>query len=183
MAITSISSGLGGAAVQLLGKGAFSIASRKVTKEAMQDIVKKHILAQQGKGEALSRGEKRVLDAAYDAARKARVGQGDLFGPSPSALVAAGTRASGKGASLQYGFWAGAGAQEYVVGSSQSLSEFKEAGRELTAEEAKLALAMGIPQAALGLIAEKLFVGDLFKRVAGKHAGWQKLLKGPPLGL
>ena len=154
IALSSISTGLGGAAVQILGKGALSIASRKVTKEVMQDIVKKHVLAQQGRGEALSRSEQRILDAAYDTVKKARGAQGELFGVSTTeaGLVAAGTRASGKGASLQYGFLAGAGAQEYVMGSAQSLAEFEDAGRELTAEEAGLALAMGIPQTALGLI-------------------------------
>ena len=170
IALSSISTGLGGAAVQMLGRGALSIASKKVTNEVMKDIVKKHVLAQQGRGPALSRSEQRILDAAYDTVKKARAGQGELFGASPAALVAAGTRDSGKRASLQYGFLAGAGAQEYVMGSAQSLAEFEEAGRELTAEESRLALAMGIPQTALGLIADKLFLGDIFKRVAGKHA-------------
>ena len=169
MAISSLASGFSGFAIQLLGKGTLSLASRKVTKEVMSEIVRKHALATGGRGPALSRSEQRILDAAYDVARKARVGQGELFGPSPSSLIAAGTRASGKGASLQYGFWAGAGAQEYVVGTAQSLAEFGDAGLELTAREAKLAALMGVPQTAIGLFSEKIFFSDVAKRVIGKY--------------
>ena len=169
MAISSLASGFSGFAIQLLGKGTLSLASRKVTKEVMSEIVRKHALATGGRGPALSRSEQRILDAAYDVARKARVGQGELFGPSPSSLIAAGTRASGKGASLQYGFWAGAGAQEYVVGTAQSLAEFGDAGLELTAREAGLAALMGVPQTAIGLFSEKIFFSDVAKRVIGKY--------------
>lgn len=45
----------------MLGRGALSIASRKVTNEVMKDIVKKHVLAQQGRGPALSRANKEFL--------------------------------------------------------------------------------------------------------------------------
>ena len=169
MAVSSISTGLTGAAVQMLGKGLLTTTSRKVTNEVMKDIVKKHVAHKNGRGPALTASEKRILDSAYATARNARTAG---MGARLPDVVAAGTRPAMSINPLNYqaGFWVGAGTQEYVVGSAQSLAEFEDAGRELTAEEAKLALAMGIPQAALGLLSERLFVGDIFKRVSGKHA-------------
>lgn len=58
---------------------------------------------------------------------------------------------------------AGAFGQEYVIGSSQSASEFQEAGRELTPLEAYQSLALGVPQAVLGTASEVLFANALLK--------------------
>ena len=173
MAISSVSTGFGGAAVQMLGKGLLTATSRKVTNEVMKDIVKKHVLARNGRGPALTASEQRILDSAYATARKARTTPTMLpGGASLPQVVSAGTRAPMSLNPLNYqaGFWVGAAGQEYVLGAGQSIGEFDEAGVKLTDEEAKYALAMGIPQAALGTLAERLFVGDIFKRVAGKHA-------------
>ena len=173
MAISSVATGFGGAAVQMLGKGLLTATSRKVTNEVMKDIVKKHVLAKNGRGPALTASEQRILDSAYATARKARTTPTMLSGgASLPQVVSAGTRAPVSLNPLNYqtGFWVGAAGQEYVLGAGQSIGEFDEAGVKLTAEEAKYALAMGIPQAAIGTLSERLFVGDMFKRVAGKHA-------------
>ena len=58
---------------------------------------------------------------------------------------------------------AGAFGQEYLIGSSQSASEFQEAGRELTPLEAYQSLALGVPQAVLGTASEVLFANVLLK--------------------
>ncbi len=70
---------------------------------------------------------------------------------------------------LGYAKWAkrggiaGAFGQEYVVGSSQSASEFQEAGMELTRAEAAQAALLGIPQAVLGTASETIFANAFLK--------------------
>ena len=170
MAVSSIASGFAGGAVATIGKGVLSSASKKVTNDMMASIVKKHALHKAGKGAALNVNEKAILDAAYETAKKsgqyvnylnvARAGQAANLGRPASVQAIANFPAA------NVGFWAGAFGQEYVVGSSQALAEYDEAGYKLTKEEAKAALGLGIPQAVLGTLGEKLFVGALFKRAA-----------------
>lgn len=170
MAVSSIASGFAGGAVATIGKGVLSSASKKVTNDMMASIVKKHALAKAGKGAALNANEKAILDAAYEAVKKsgqyvnylnvARAGQAANLGRPASVQAIANFPAA------SVGFWAGAFGQEYVVGSSQALAEYDEAGYKLTKEEAAAALKLGIPQAVLGTLGERLFVGALFKRAA-----------------
>jgi len=161
MALSSVASGFTGAAVQVVGKGVIGATSKKVTREVITDILKKENNFKRGIGDALDANEQAILNSAYATVKKA--------GQYPNMVNAARTASpKGPGASLQYGFWAGAGGQEYVVGSAQALSEYSEAGYKLTDEEAKTALALGIPQAIIGTLSEKLFVGALFKKMASK---------------
>ena len=163
MALSSVGSGLTGAAVQVVGKGVLGATGKKVTREIVTDILKKDVNFKRGVGDALTPNEQAILNSAYATVKKA--------GQYPSMLNAAKTAApKGPGTSLQYGFWAGAGGQEYVVGSAQALSEYDEAGYKLTDEEAAAALGLGIPQAIIGTLSEKLFVGALFKGAAAKVA-------------
>jgi len=165
MAVSSIASGLAGGAVATIGKGLLSQGSRKVTKDMMKELVQKQAMHKAGKGPALNANEKAILDAAYETVKKSgqyanylNVAKAGIGKKAPSALD------SFPAASV--GFWAGAFGQEYVVGSSQALVEYDEAGYKLTKEEAKAALGLGIPQAVLGTLGERLFVGALFKRAA-----------------
>ena len=163
MAISSIGSGLTGAAVQVVGKGVLGATGKRVTREIVTDILKKDVNFKRGVGDALTPNEQAILNSAYATVKKA--------GQYPNMLNVARTAApKGPGTSLQYGFWAGAGGQEYVVGSAQALSEYDEAGYKLTDEEAAAALGLGIPQAIIGTLSEKLFVGALFKSAAAKVA-------------
>ena len=61
------------------------------------------------------------------------------------------------------GALAGAFSQEQLIGSSQALSEFQDAGREITADEAASATLLGIPQAVLGTLSEAVFATSLFR--------------------
>ena len=164
MAVTSVASGFTGAAVQAVGKTALSAVSRKITREVMLDILKKNALARRGMGPALDANERAILNSAYGVARKARAGKNIRY----TDVVAGGT-AKKPGLPLSYGFWAGAGGQEYVVGSSQALHEFEEAGYKLTSDEAAAAYGLGIPQAIIGTLGERLFVGALHKRALGGY--------------
>ena len=165
MAVSSVASGFAGGAVATIGKGLLSQGSRKVTKDMMKELVQKQAMHKAGKGPALNANEKAILDAAYETVKKSgqyanylNVAKAGIGKKAPSALD------SFPAASV--GFWAGAFGQEYVVGSSQALVEYDEAGYKLTKEEAKAALGLGIPQAVLGTLGERLFVGALFKRAA-----------------
>ena len=163
MAISSVGSGFTGAAVAAVGKGVLSATSKRVTREVISDILKKKVAHRKGLGEALDEAEEAILAGAYESVK--RMGQYPNFvnlartGSVPSNFPF-----------ISAGFWAGAGGQEYVVGSSQALGEYKEAGYKLTDEEAAAALGLGIPQAIIGTLGEKLFVGALFKRMAGRYA-------------
>ena len=166
--------GFTGMGVQALGKGVISASSKKVTKEMMERIVNKSLAAKKG-GPPLSANEAAILDSAYKMANKvATRGKGRI---PRRALAEAGVKApTGAVAGylrtrpFSYGFWAGAASQEYVSGTAQSLGEYSDAGYKLTKREAALANAMGIPQAFLGTISEKLFVGAMVKNVLGRNA-------------
>tara|TARA_Y100000361_G_scaffold28512_1_gene23423 strand:- start:3465 stop:9263 length:5799 start_codon:yes stop_codon:yes gene_type:complete len=77
----------------------------------------------------------------------------------------------------KYGAVAGAFGQSYVVGSSQSLQEYQEAGIELTKDEAAMAALLGIPQAALDTMGEVFFAKTLFKQAVKRTTLGQTLNK------
>ena len=170
MAVSSIASGFAGGAIATVGKGVLSSASKQLTKDMMASIVKKHALNKAGKGAALNANEKAILKEAYKAVNKA--------GQTANYLnVAKAGRAAnlGRSATVQSisnfpaanaGFWAGAFGQEYVVGTAQAAAEYQDAGYKLTKKEALAARKLGIPQAVLGTLGEKLFIGALGKRAA-----------------
>ena len=85
--------------------------------------------------------------------------------------VAAAAKIPGRGAI------AGAFGQEYVMGSAQSLSEYQEAGIELTQHEAMMASILGVPQAALGTLGEVFFAKTLVKQALKRSALGQTLNK------
>lgn len=62
----------------------------------------------------------------------------------------------------------GAFLQEYKVGTSQSLQEYQEAGRELGKPEAFAALGLGLPQAIVGTAAEVFFAKSLYSMALRK---------------
>jgi len=181
MMMTSLISGFTGAGIQALGANIISAASKKVTKDVMNDIIKKKL-----QGKVLDANENAILNSAYKTLQNAgsrvkNVGYGNL-----AKVRGAGTKAT---QDLRYGAFAGSGSQEFVVGSSQALAEFEDGGIELTKKEALAALGLGIPQTALGLIGDSAIVGPLFKRFsknyvkavaagdkagAAKFAGWLK---------
>jgi len=171
MMVSSISAGLAGAATQAVGKGFLSATSRRVLSKEMKDIVQKEFAIRSGIKNApkLTASEQAILDAAYLTANKAKkMNSMNMRSQLYKAGVGKKTRQFADGAPLSYGFWVGAAGQEYLVGSSQSLAEFQDAGLELTEAEAKQALAMGVPQAAIGLLGENLIAGGLIRRFLGK---------------
>jgi GH24 family phage-related lysozyme (muramidase) len=175
MAFSSVASGFTGAAIAVVGKGLLTAGSKRITKEVISNILKKEVAHKKGLGEALDANEEAILKSAYETVK--RMGQIT----NAENLVSTGVVPSNF-PFVSAGFWAGAGGQEYVVGSSQALGEFKEAGYKLTAEEAWAAYGLGIPQAIIGTIGEKLFVGAMFKSMARRvaktgdkeAAGWMK---------
>ena len=169
----TMASGFTGLGVQALGKGVLSASSKKVTKEMMERIVNKSLAAKKG-GPPLSANEAAILDSAYKMAGKVKTrGKGRI---PRKALAESGAKGYGEVAGylqtrpFSYGFWAGAASQEYVSGTAQSLGEYSDAGYKLTKREAALANAMGIPQALLGTLSEKIFVGAMVKNVLGRNA-------------
>ena len=171
MMVSSVASGIAGAATQAVGKGFLSATSRRVLAKEMKDIVQKDFAVRSGIKNApkLTKSEQAILDAAYLTANKAKTMnamnmRSQLF----KAGVGRKKREFADKTPLSYGFWAGAAGQEYLVGSSQSLAEFQDAGLELTAAEAEQALAMGVPQAAIGLLGENIIAGGLIRRFLGK---------------
>ncbi len=129
MMVSSLSSGLAGAGVGMLGK----FGARTLTKKPL-DLLLKEAIKKKDKGLKLT--------------------------PEEAVLIQEG---------LGYAKWAkrggiaGAFGQEYVVGSSQSASEFQEAGIELTRAEAAQAALLGIPQAVLGTASETIFANAFLK--------------------
>ena len=77
----------------------------------------------------------------------------------------------------KYGAVSGAFGQSYVVGSSQSLQEYQEAGVDLTKDEAVMAAILGIPQAALDTMGEVFFAKAFFKQAVKRTPLGQTLNK------
>jgi len=161
MALSSVASGLSGAAIGVAGRGVLSAASKKYSRKLLRELVKKH-----ARGEALAPDEKAILNSAYETLH--RVNKFSLQGKYSvyADIIKTGHNYQNM-PFISGGFWAGAFGQEYVVGSAQALSEYEDAGYQLTAEEARTALALGIPQAVIGTLGERLFAGAMFKKVAG----------------
>jgi len=142
MAITSVVSAGTGGIVANLGKGSLTGVSRAFLKKKFNNIVKK-----KDNNIKLTAAEAEFLENGYDAARAAKT--------YTSATA------------TKVGMGVGAFGQEYVVGSSQALKEFDDAGFELTKEEAAMAAQLGIPQALLGTLSEGLFFRGMTKMALG----------------
>ena len=142
MAITSVVSAGTGGIVANLGKGSLTGVSRAFLKKKLNNIVKK-----KDNNIKLTAAEAEFLENGYDAARAAKT--------YTSATA------------TKVGMGVGAFGQEYVVGSSQALKEFDDAGFELTKEEAAMAAQLGIPQALLGTLSEGLFFRGMTKMALG----------------
>ena len=184
MALSSLAMAFGGWAVGMVGKGVLSVSSQAVSRKLMKDLVQKSVQAKRGLGPSLDATEQSILNAAYAAVRRIKYPK-DKLGRTynridgkyaeqtvryPELFKYKGKDLPSRALDFPFGatgFWAGAGAQEYIVGSSQSLHEFQEAGFELTKEEAKAAAALGIPQALIGTLGEYIGAKALFKLAAG----------------
>ena len=129
MMTSSLSSGLAGAGVSMLGKFGVRTFSKKPLDSLLKEAIDK-----KNKGLVLSPEERVLIDEGLGYAKWAK--RGGI---------------------------AGAFGQEYVIGSSQSASEFQEAGIELTKAEAAQAALLGIPQAVLGTASETIFASALLK--------------------
>jgi len=166
-AIASIATGFSGAILGGVGKATLNAGAKKYVANKTNKLVNKFHLARQGKGPKLDPLEKDYLQQAYQgvSANKYYFSQKGL--PLAIAKKQLDIRNKIEGVPLgQLGFWTGSGLQSLTVGSSQSLEEFRDAGYELTADEAKAALALGVPQALLDVIGEKVFYGMVFKTAA-----------------
>ena len=142
MAITSLVSAGTGGIVANLGKGSLTGVSRSFLKKKFNNIVKK-----QENGIKLTAAEAEFVENGYQAAKAAKT--------YTSATA------------TKVGMGVGAFGQEYVVGSSQALKEFDDAGFELTKEEAKMAASLGVPQALLGTLSEGIFFRGMTKMALG----------------
>jgi hypothetical protein len=157
-AIFSVASGGTGAIAGFAGKAAITHTGKAYTRRKLVEIQKKKL-----RKEALTPAETNMLEMAFQGIRSAKYSKG-----GQEAAAAAYRRSIAEGLNLPtMGFWAGSFAQGEVVGASQSFKEFKDAGYELTQDEAWAALALGVPQAALDVLGEKVFYDVLLKNAAG----------------
>lgn len=141
-AMETVASAIAGGGIGFLLKEGVKRTGKAATKQLIKDALKKYRMAGGGTAglNALSPAERLILEESWKLGNR---------------LV--------KGGSIT-----GAFLQEYKVGTSQSFSEFKEAGRELTSAEAFSALGLGLPQAIIGTAAEVLFAGALYKMALRK---------------
>ena len=141
-AMETVASAIAGGGIGFLLKEGVKRTGKAATKQLIKDALKKYRMAGGGTAglNALSPAERLILEESWKLGNR---------------LV--------KGGSIT-----GAFLQEYKVGTSQSFSEFKEAGRELTSSEAFAALGLGLPQAIIGTAAEVLFAGALYKMALRK---------------
>ncbi len=116
-----------------------------------------------GIGPALTPQEDEILESVYQGLRAAKY---TAAGQAEAAAALQAARAS-KVPFAKLGFWSGAFAQGEIVGASQSFQEYEDAGYELTKDEAQMALLLGIPQAALDTLGERVFFGALTKKLTG----------------
>lgn len=162
-ALFSIASGGTGLLVGLLGKGIVTTAGKSAAKKMLVDLQKKKLNFKKGTGPALTPEENEILESVYQGLRAAK------YTPAGQAEAAAALQAA-RASNIPYaqlGFWSGAFAQGEVVGASQSFQEYEEAGYELSADEAKMALLLGIPQATLDTLGERIFFGAITKKLTG----------------
>ena len=165
-----------------LGKQIISQGGKKYAKQMLLDIQRKKVMSNLGKGPGLTAAEQEILDTTFDGlkyAKAAGTGKGGLFD-------AAGNKyAMARADSLRLptmGAVTGALVQGEIVGASQSFKEYDEAGYKLTAREAKIAVALGFPQAVLDVVGEAAFFAPLFKKATGdlvKKSTLQQILDKP----
>ncbi len=164
-AIFSFASMGTGLLVGFIGKQILSRGGRSYAKKMLLDIQRKKMMSNMGRGPALTRAEQEILDTTYDGLRYAN----GAFKPGAS-IEAGNIYALARAESLRLptiGGITGALTQGEIVGASQSFKEYEDAGYELTAKEAKIALALGFPQAVLDVIGEAAFFAPLFKKATG----------------
>lgn len=162
-AFFSLASGGAGLLTGLLGKAAVSVGGRSAAKKLLKDLQTKKLNNKKGIGPALTPEENEILENVYQGLRAAKYSSA---GQAEASRQLAASRASNI-PFAQLGFWGGAFAQGEVVGASQSFQEYEDAGYELTADEAKMALLLGLPQAALDTLGERVFFGALTKKLTG----------------
>ena len=167
-AFFSLASGGAGLLTGLLGKAAVSVGGRSAAKKLLKDLQTKKLNNKKGIGPALTPEENEILESVYQGLRVAKYSPGiyTAAGQAELSKQLAATRAANI-PFAQLGFWGGAFAQGEVVGASQSFQEYEDAGYELTADEAKMALLLGLPQAALDTLGERVFFGALTKKLTG----------------
>ena len=141
-ALETITSAIAGGGVGFILKESLKRGGKAATKQLLKDALKKYRMAGGGTAglKALSPEERVVLEEAWTLGNR---------------LV--------KGGSIT-----GAFLQEYKVGTSQSLQEYREAGRELGKPEAFAALGLGLPQAIIGTAAEVFFAKALYSMALRK---------------
>ena len=141
-ALETITSAIAGGGVGFILKESLKRGGKAATKQLLKDAIKKYRMAGGGAAglRALSPEERVVLEEAWTLGNR---------------LV--------KGGSIT-----GAFLQEYKVGTSQSLQEYREAGRELGKPEAFAALGLGLPQAIIGTAAEVFFAKSLYSMALRK---------------
>ena len=162
-AFFSVASGGAGLLTGLLGKAAVSVGGRSAAKKLLKDLQTKKLNNKKGIGPALTPEENEILENVYQGLRAAKYSSA---GQAEASRQLAASRAANI-PFAQLGFWGGAFAQGEVVGASQSFQEYEDAGYELTADEAKMALLLGLPQAALDTLGERVFFGALTKKLTG----------------
>jgi len=152
----------------LLGKAAVSVGSKSAAKKLLTDLQKKKLNSKKGIGPALTPEEDEILESVYQGLRAAKFAPG-IYTPAGQARAAAALEAAraSKVPFAKLGFWSGAFAQGEVVGASQSFQEYEDAGYELSKDEAQMALLLGIPQATLDTLGERVFFGALTKKLTG----------------
>ena len=141
-AMETVASAIAGGGVGFILKESLKRGGKAATKQLLKDALKKYRMAGGGTAglKALSPEERVVLEEAWTLGNR---------------LV--------KGGSIT-----GAFLQEYKVGTSQSLQEYREAGRELGKPEAFAALGLGLPQAIIGTAAEVFFAKALYSMALRK---------------
>ena len=147
----------------LLGKAAVSVGSKSAAKKLLNDLQKKKLNSKKGIGPALTPEEDEILESVYQGLRAAKY---TAAGQAEAAAALQASRASNI-PFAKLGFWSGAFAQGEIVGASQSFQEYEDAGYELSKDEAQMALLLGIPQAALDTLGERVFFGALTKKLTG----------------
>ena len=147
----------------LLGKAAVSVGGKSAAKKLLNDLQKKKLNSKKGIGPALTPEEDEILESVYQGLRAAKY---STVGQAEAAAALQASRASNI-PFAKLGFWSGAFAQGEIVGASQSFQEYEDAGYELTKDEAQMALLLGIPQAALDTLGERVFFGALTKKLTG----------------
>tara|TARA_B110000444_G_scaffold105342_1_gene99598 strand:- start:3519 stop:11099 length:7581 start_codon:yes stop_codon:yes gene_type:complete len=166
-ALFSFASAGAGLLAGFLGKQIISQGGKTYAKQMLLDIQRKKVMSNLGKGPGLTKAEQEILDTTFDGlkyAKSAPVGKGGQF------AMAGNKYALARAESLRLpttGAVIGALTQGEIVGASQSFKEYDEAGYELTAQEAKIAVALGFPQAVLDVVGEAAFFAPLYKKATG----------------